>query len=411
MATLCYFNIPATGHVNPAIPLVRALVARSDRVIFFDTPEFRTSVENTGAEFRPIDLDYDFVPRQDVLAPFKAMSRIIDQSFHVIPQVLEQTRALDPDLILYDTMCPWGKQVAQRLHKPTVTTCSIMYTGLQNFLDWPRSTKLTRGMLRNPLYVARGLARYEWRAMQLRIRHRVHSPIFVDFFTNPGDMTLMFTSRYFQIGGNKFGDAFQFVGPLIQPRSDAPPPPPEWFDEKPLVYISLGTLFNNRADFFRKCVDAFRDAPYRVLMALGSRVRVEELGALPAHILAREYVLQLEILPRVSAFITHAGMNSVSEAAWYGAPMVLVPQAGDQDFIAYQTEKLGAGLQVDSYQVTAAELRAATERVMRDTRYREQSRKIGESFRAAGGIPSALRALDAFPERRKSTIARDTGEK
>jgi len=401
MATICFFNIPATGHVNPALALTRALTARGDRVIFFDTPAFQDKVEATGAEFRAVPLTYDFVPRQDVLAPFKAMGLILEQAQRVLPYCLAQARALQPDLILYDTMCPWGKHVAQLLRMPAVAFCAILYIGSRNFLAWPRRTKLTRGMLGHPLYIAAQLAKYQARAAQLWLRYRARSPWFLDFFVNPAALTLLATSRYFQIGGDHFGDAFQFIGPLIEPRHDAPPLPRDWMDDQSLVYISLGTLFNDRADFFRVCVEAFRDAPYRVLVALGNRVRVEELGALPAHIRAEPYVLQLQVLPRARAFITHAGMNSVSEAAWFGTPMLLAPQGGDQDFIAYRVEQLGAGAQIDSRKISPQTLRAQTERVMQDERYRAGSRKIGDSFRAAGGVSRALEALDAFMARHK----------
>ncbi|MDL1898545.1 hypothetical protein FBQ82_20050 [Anaerolineae bacterium CFX7] len=396
MATICFFNVPATGHVNPTLPLVRALVERGDRVVYFDTPEFENKVTATGAEFRALALSYDFVPRQDTLAPFKAMGLIMEQAQRVLPYCYEQARALKPALILYDTMCPWGSHVAQWLELPAVTFCSILYIGMQNFLAWPRRTKLTRAMLTHPFYVARGLAHYQWRAAQVWRRHRVRSPWFLDFFVNPGALTLITTSRYFQIGGERFGDKFQFIGPLIAPRADAPPVDLDWLTAKPLVYISLGTLFNDRADFFRLCVDAFRDAPYHVLIALGNRVRVQELGALPAHIRAEPYVLQLQVLPHAAVFITHAGMNSVSEAAWFGTPMTLAPQGGDQDFIAHRVAALGAGVPIDSHRITAAELRARTEQTMQDARYRAGSQKIGATFRAAGGVPRALAALDAF---------------
>ncbi len=405
MAVICFFNIPATGHVNPALPLVRALVERGDRVVFFDTPEFQSKVEAIGAEFRAVDLSYDFVPPQNTLAPFTAMGLIMEQAQRVLPDCYAQARAIQPDLILYDSMCPWGSHVAQLMGMPAVTFCAILYTGMQNFLAWPRSTALTRAILCHPFRVARGLAHYQWRAAQLRQTYRVRSPLFLDFFTNPGAMTLITTSRYFQIGADRFGDAFQFIGPLIAPRADAAPPAFDWVGDAPLVYISLGTLFNDRADFFRLCVDAFRDAPYRVLIALGHRVRPDEVGPLPEHIRAEPYVSQLEVLPRASVFITHAGMNSMSEAAWFGTPMVLAPQGGDQDFIAYRAAALGAGVQIDSRRISAQELRAQTERVMSDLRFRQASRKIGDSFRAAGGIPRALDALDAFIKRYRRNIS------
>ena len=136
-------------------------------------------------------------------------------------------------------------------------------------------------------------------------------------------------------------------------------------------------------------------------MAVGSRIQRAALGALPENMIALEYAPQLELLPRASLFITHGGMNSVSESAWYGTPMLLAPQVGDQVFIAYQTERLGAGVQIDSRAIEPRELRAYAERVMEDARYREASRKIGETFRSSGGIPRALSEIDAFMMQRK----------
>lgn len=384
------------GHVNPTLPLVQALVERGDRVIAFNTEAYRGRFEAVGAEFRPYALDYDWEPGQDTLAPFEAMSRILGESDGVITRYLTETRQLDPELILYDSMCPWGKQLARLAGKPAVCSSSIMYAGLANLRAWPRNTELSRGMMRDPLAVARGIARYERKAFELWLKWHVSSPVFIDFFANPGDMTLMYTSRYFQVGGDLFDKSFRFVGPMMQERHDAPPFPFEWLGGRRLVYVSLGTLFNNRADFFRTCAEAFRESEYAVVMAVGQRIRGEDLGALPENVLTREYVPQLELLPRAALFITHGGMNSVSEAAWFGRPMLLAPQVGDQVFIAHQTEKLGAGRQIDSKTIGPGELRAAAEGVMADERYAEGSARIGDSLRASGGVKQAVQELEAF---------------
>jgi UDP:flavonoid glycosyltransferase YjiC (YdhE family) len=37
-----------------------------------------------------------------------------------------------------------------------------------------------------------------------------------------------------------------------------------------VIYISLGTVFNDRPAFCRLCFDAFADLPHRVVLALGS---------------------------------------------------------------------------------------------------------------------------------------------
>lgn len=388
--------IPAVGHVNPALPLVRALVARGDRVVCFNTSEYRAKLEQTGAEFRAYDLTYDFVPPQETLAPFRVMSLILDEGVRVIRRHLDETRALQADLILYDSMCPWGKQIARLVQVRAVCSCAIMYAGLINLRDWPRDTSLSRGMMNSPVRVARDIARYQWHAFRLWRSLGVGSPLFINFFSNPGDMTLLYTSRLFQIGGERFDDTFKFVGATIEPRHDAAPFPFEWLGDAPLIYISLGTIFNDRPDFFRACIEAFGNTRYRVVMAVGKRVRAEDFGVLPENMRAEEYVPQLELLPRTAVFITHGGMNSVSEAAWFGTPMLVAPQVGDQVFIAHQVVKLGAGEPIDSHHMTANELRGGAERVMQNARYRENSKKIGDSFRAAGGVPQALAELDAF---------------
>ena len=55
MARIFFFSIPAHGHVNPTLPLVRELTARGHRVIYYETEEFREKIEKAGAEFISIE--------------------------------------------------------------------------------------------------------------------------------------------------------------------------------------------------------------------------------------------------------------------------------------------------------------------------------------------------------------------
>jgi MGT family glycosyltransferase len=395
---LLFFNIPAVGHVQPTIPLARALVARGHRIVYYDTVPFAERLIGTGVEFKSYELDYDWEPGQDVLAPFDAMGRILDESLRVIPQVFDAAREFDPDCVIYDSMCPWGRQVAQRLHKPAMCSCSIMFVGRRNFRAWPRNTRLTRAMMRRPHAVARGLARYYRAAFRLRRRYGVTSPHFMDFFGNPGDRTLAFTSREFQVGGSLLGETFRFVGPMILPRGERADDILDWARGRPIIYVSLGTLFNNRADFFRTCIDAFSDGRYALAVSFGTRIDPASLGVLPPNVIARPYMPQLALLEHVRLFITHAGMNSVQEAAWCGKPMLLVPQVGDQLFIAQRVAEFGAGRLLDSYAATPANLRLESESVVRDTSYTEASRALGNTLKSAGGLSRALAEVEAFAE-------------
>jgi MGT family glycosyltransferase len=94
-------------------------------------------------------------------------------------------------------------------------------------------------------------------------------------------------------------------------------------------------------------------------------------------------------LRRASLFISHGGMNSTSEALWYGAPMLIHPRHGDQKLVAARVEELGAGRELRVQDLTPTALRAAAESAICDPRLREGARKVAESFRRAGGYTRA----------------------
>ncbi|HEX5506315.1 MAG TPA: glycosyltransferase, partial [Thermomicrobiales bacterium] len=51
---------PITGHVNPALELARALVARGHEVRCYTGQKFRAKVEAVGAAFEPMRAAYDY---------------------------------------------------------------------------------------------------------------------------------------------------------------------------------------------------------------------------------------------------------------------------------------------------------------------------------------------------------------
>jgi MGT family glycosyltransferase len=408
MSTLIFFNIPAQGHLNPSLPLVAELARRGERVIYYNTEPYRAKVEAAGALFRSYGQNYEFEPGQDAAGPFKAMVLILGAGEALLPGLLEQVRADRPDYILYDSMCPWGKQIAQLLGLPAICSCSIFYAGSQNFKALPRDLIPPLQLLRRAPTLVASLWRYRQIAGRLRRRFGVPSPDVLDFFGNPGDITLVYTSRYFQIGAEYLDDSFKFVGPSIAPRNDHADFPFEHLEGGPVIYISLGTLFNDRPDFFRACLAAFGSSRYRVVMSIGTKVRPEALGAIPENVLVRPHLPQLEILAKAALFITHGGMNSASESAWFGVPMVAVPQVGDQLVVARRVAQLGAGLWMDPNRFTPQTLREAAEKVLADGAFRRQSQRLGASLRDAGGYVRAADEVLAFKETRER---RETKEK
>jgi len=120
------------------------------------------------------------------------------------------------------------------------------------------------------------------------------------------------------------------------------------------------------------------------------------LGQAPQNFSVQAYVPQLDVLQRASVFVTHGGMNSVSESLYYGVPLLVVPQMSEQEVVGRRVEELGAGLYLAKAKVTAATLRESVEQVLAEERFAEQAAVVRASFLAAGGVTRAADAIMAF---------------
>ena len=54
---IAFFCIPAHGHTNPTLAVVRELTARGHTVRYYTTEAFRAKVETAGAVFVPFDAE------------------------------------------------------------------------------------------------------------------------------------------------------------------------------------------------------------------------------------------------------------------------------------------------------------------------------------------------------------------
>ena len=108
------------------------------------------------------------------------------------------------------------------------------------------------------------------------------------------------------------------------------------------------------------------------------------------------FVPQLEVLQRASAFVTHSGMNSVSESLRMSVPMVTVPQMGEQEIVSRRVEQLRAGLYLAKDEVSPDRLRLSVRRLLKEERFRKVAAGLGETLLAAGGIAEAATLVKAF---------------
>lgn len=385
---------PMRGHANPTFPVARELIKRGAEVVYYLTEAFRSDVEATGAVLR----SYDALPDQPL--PSKARSGTPGNDFqfgagplimartcqHIIPQVLERIRAEHADYLVYDQMCMWGYWIAQALRIPAIQ-CNTTFASNEHFnmlqaqgIAAPRPS---------PIMIAKIIGIF------IKLQATYHLPRFDvnRYFLHAEPLNLVFLPREFHPEAQTFDERFVFVGPSLPPEAEKPVEPPQ---DPPLLYFSLGTMFNNRADLFQLCFEAFGDRPWQVVLSYGNRVDPAALGQVPANFSLAPFVPQMEILRRTHVFLTHGGTNSVMESLYYGVPMVVIPPMFEQAMMAQRVEELGLGTRLDSKNLSAAELRAAVERVAGDPAIRERVQAMRQTVRAAGGATRAAEAMLAL---------------
>ena len=187
---------------------------------------------------------------------------------------------------------------------------------------------------------------------------------------------------------------------------------PAWFDdlgERPLVYVTLGTVMNGNVPLFRLIADALAGQPYQVVIALGDGIPRGALGEVAGNIHVGGYLPQARILERSSAVVNHGGYGTVSAALGAGLPLFLLPMGADQPYNAERCITAGAALGVIQPQPPGppsaapppfappdpAVIRDGTRRLLDEPAFREAARGIAAEIAA---LPSAAFAAERLEE-------------
>ena len=395
MGRLVYFSFPAHGHVNPTLPVIRELAARGEDITYFGTPRFAPAIAATGARFCPYTHRLQMPDRG--AGPFAqvstALETLLEFSATVLDEHLEAVRQFRPTHILFDSFAPWGRMVAQLLGLPGIA--SIPSILVNQAIDERYGSGPERPP-EDPRLTAQWCSQFRARCHDRLLGYPLPKPLDpTQLLQTYGDFNLVYTSRHFQPCAESFDERrFRFVGPSFSFRPDAPPFPFERLDDRPVVFVSLGTVYGSRPEFLRRCVEELAQGPWQVVIATGGESALAD--ALPGNCIAQVSVPQVEVLRRAAAFVTHGGMNSVQEALYYGVPLVLAPQGADQFWIARRTAELGAGLLLDSAASRPGDVCAAVSSVLAGRNYSAAAAHLAQSLHAAGGPLQAAAAIQSF---------------
>lgn len=388
MKKIMVFCIPAHGHHNPTLPVVTELVKRGNAVRYYSFEEFREKIEKTGAEFFPCDA---FLPELTA-EEAQGLKRVSTTEMTVMDLriaarmdgfLAEQVASFQPDVIFTDSVCFWGKLTARKYKIPMVVSTSTFAFNqassryMKNSFSEIADLITVSGRVKAELKNLEAYGYHEKSIMPL-----VQNDNFSD--------TVVYATKKYQPCSETFSKHYAFVGPSLPVAY-----PPDKEHERPLVFISMGTVLNEKPDFYKNCIRALAGAAVDVLISCGKAVDPESLGKLPDNIRVEAYVNQPEVLAKANVFLTHCGMNSVSESLYMAAPMVLYPQTNEQRAVARRAFEMGAGVELKGD--SPEEIRAAVLAVLKNPQYARAAVQCSRDFREAPGPKGAAEFIETAP--------------
>ncbi|QGK69982.1 hypothetical protein GIY23_11020 [Allosaccharopolyspora coralli] len=379
---------PAHGHVNPTLPLVEELTRRGHRVSYATGAALIPTVEAAGAT--GVTLPMEPPPGRSAAGQISAehfaemMRKQLTDARTSLPTLLTQFTADLPDAVCADMLALAGRMLAESLDVPDVALLPS-FAANERFSLHEQLLPTSFDFQHPALTEILGEMRRFTASYGLNQTQQMFPP-------PPASLNLVFIPERFQIAAETFDHRFRFLGPAFgsRRRSESWQPAEA---ESPLLYISLGTLFNDRPEFYRMCFEAFADSPWQVAISVGQSVAPSDLGEIPTNVEVRQYFPQLAVLERASVFLSHAGMNSTMESLYHGVPLVTVPQMPEQEANARRVEELGLGRRVPD-DVDAGVLRKFVDDVGADEHIRSSVAAMRDTVRAQGGAVAGADALE-----------------
>jgi MGT family glycosyltransferase len=401
MSKVLFLSIPGNGHVNPTLGLVDGLVKRGEEVIYFSSDEFKERIENTGATFKNYGVDLNFLKGKrkmpvniDIDHALNQLNKGLNYIEEFLQSLLDQIRDIKFDYIIHSSNFPFGSIISQILKIPSISSFAVFATPKELMASFPFID--VKKIANHPV-----MDNYKKISDRINEKYNVKMPTKIfDLMYNKGDLNIAYISKYFISHIEYYDDSFIFIGPIIYDRKEDIDFPFEKLKNKKVVYISLGTVFNDTNDklydiFFK----TFADADVVVVMT-AYNIDISKFK-IPENFIVKNYVPQSEILKYADVAITHAGMNSTSDLLYNNVPFVAIPIGADQPYMAARASELEAAISLDKDTITSEILKNAVRKVQTDPSYCENIKKISNSFKEAGGYKRALEEISKFKKEKR----------
>ncbi len=165
-------------------------------------------------------------------------------------------------------------------------------------------------------------------------------------------------------------------------------------NDKPLIYLSYGTLGGADVDVIKRIIKLLSTEPYRVLVNVGDYI--DEYDEIPDNVIINSWYQQVAVLPHVDLFIQHGGNNSFNESLYFGIPPLIMPFVWDGHDNAQRVNDTRHGIGMHRYEWSDEEFLNNINTLMTNDEIRNNVRNTGAYMQKQDGRARAAEAIDQF---------------
>ena len=255
---------------------------------------------------------------------------------------------------------------------------------------------------------------WNWGLNRLRTKHGL------ELLDNPASdlsrsLTVSFVDESFDYPRSDLPPYVHFVGPSLWNWSNGgslPEPLKKRSKTRPIIYVTLGTVFGGVRHAFDTCVEALKEINAQIVVTTGRFGDPASNRQLPENFIVERFIPNNLILPMADLVVCHAGFVTTMGALGQGVPLVCLPIAADNPEVAQRVQEAGAGLRLDNARagesiktaLTSEKLRAAVLTVLGNRTYLTNAHRLRDSFQQHDGPSETARLLSELVATRKPVL-------
>jgi MGT family glycosyltransferase len=185
---------------------------------------------------------------------------------------------------------------------------------------------------------------------------------------------------------------FQYLEGCVRDEAPYEVPRFEAHDDKPLVYVSFGSLGAGDTELIKRIIKVIARLPYRTLVNVGDYKEAYE--APPPNVHLESWYPQPSVVEQADAVVHHGGNNSFTECLYFGTPALIMPYVWDGHDNATRVQETGHGLKLHRTDWSDQDFAKALEILVRDPAMKARLETTSAHMRSQDGRAKAARLLD-----------------